>query len=67
MIELPEQEEPEKNDAQTGGEEERSSQDAEEAETQNQEKKGILISIDPGHQSPSVDMSDQEPNAPEAM
>lgn len=64
VIELPEPEEPEKNDAQTGGEEEKSSQDAEEAETQNQEKKGILISIDPGHQSPSVDMSDQEPNAP---
>ena len=63
VIELPEPEEPEKNDAQTGGEEE-SSRDAEEAEAQNQEKKGILISIDPGHQSPSVDMSDQEPNAP---
>lgn len=28
------------------------------------EKKDILIAIDPGHQSPNVDMSAQEPNAP---
>lgn len=27
-------------------------------------KKGILIALDPGHQSPQVDMSAQEPNAP---
>lgn len=28
------------------------------------EKKGILIALDPGHQSPDVDMSASEPNAP---
>ena len=27
-------------------------------------KKDILIAIDPGHQSPDIDMSGQEPNAP---
>ena len=32
--------------------------------SEEQQKKGILISIDPGHQAPEVDMSDTEPNAP---
>lgn len=40
------------------------SKEAENKEFQNPDKKDILISIDPGHQSPSIDMSDQEPNAP---
>lgn len=29
-----------------------------------QKSKGILIAIDPGHQSPEIDMSGMEPNAP---
>lgn len=33
-------------------------------ETQIPEKKNILIALDPGHQSPNVDMSALEPNAP---
>lgn len=40
------------------------SKEAENKEFQNPDKKDILISIDPGHQSPLIDMSDQEPNAP---
>lgn len=31
-----------------------------------QKSKGILIAIDPGHQSPEIDMSGLEPNAPES-
>lgn len=33
-------------------------------ETEEPQKKNILIALDPGHQSPDVDMSAQEPNAP---
>lgn len=39
-------------------------QETENEEIQDSDKKDILISIDPGHQSSSIDMSDQEPNAP---
>lgn len=36
----------------------------EHAEEEPQESKGILIAIDPGHQSPEIDMSGLEQNAP---
>lgn len=41
-----------------------SDQDKQSNEKEGSEKKGILIAIDPGHQSPNIDMSGQEPNAP---
>lgn len=49
-------------DRNTDGETENSSAD-ENVENMMQ-KKDFLISIDPGHQSPEVDMSEKEPNAP---
>lgn len=36
----------------------------EDTEDGTQPRKGILIAIDPGHQSPEIDMSGLEPNAP---
>ena len=43
---------------------EESEQTSEQTDIQKPVKKDILIAIDPGHQSPDIDMSGQEPNAP---
>lgn len=44
--------------------EETAADDVSAEETEEPQKKNILIALDPGHQSPDVDMSAQEPNAP---
>ncbi len=62
VIDLPKEEAPGENAGDTSPGETPEEPDSE--ETQEPEKKGILISLDPGHQSPDVDMSAQEPNAP---
>ena len=65
VIELPDQEKTEATDSQINAEgDSKQSEEAESGSFQSVEKKGILISIDPGHQGPQVDMSSQEPNAP---
>lgn len=65
VIELPDQEKAEVTDSQINAEgDSKQIEEAESGSSQSVEKKGILISIDPGHQGPQVDMSSQEPNAP---
>lgn len=70
-LELPEEKEETDGGDETDAEAENSGETSDTKETaeeteeeQTPEKKGILVSIDPGHQSPNVDMSAQEPNAP---
>lgn len=65
VIELPDQEKAEVTDSQINAEgDSKQIEEAESGSSQSVEKKGILISIDPGHQGPQVNMSSQEPNAP---
>lgn len=59
-------EEPELEDTENGESTENSEEENDGGKVRNPEKKGILIALDPGHQGPNVDMSAQEPNAPDS-
>ena len=64
-IELTDQEKSETTDLQINHvDDSKQINEVESGSYQSAEKKGVLISIDPGHQSPQVDMSSKEPNAP---